>query len=93
VWHMYDVGWAWWLLMSVGMVGFWGLVIYGVVWLTRRTSSADLTSVAPPGPPESPHQILQRRLASSEISVDEYETLRTDIDDTGRSAPAEAPVR
>jgi putative membrane protein len=91
---MYDVGWGWWLLMSVGMAAFWGLVIYGALWLARSANSADRASAAPPGPTEPPEQILERRLASGEISIDEYETLRTVIDnDTGPLAPAEAPVR
>lgn len=85
---MYDVGWAWSLLMSIGMVGVWGLVIYGVVWLARSATSADRARRAPPGPTESPQQVLKRRLASGETSADEYETLRTVIDDTGP-----APVR
>lgn len=94
MWHMNDVGWAWWLLMSVGMVAFWGLVIYGVVSLARSANSADRASAAPPGPTESPQQVLKRRLASGEISVDEYDTLRTVIDDdTGPAAQAEAPGR
>jgi hypothetical protein len=78
--------------MSVGMVAFWGLVICGVVWLTRHASAV------PPGPTESPQQVLKRRLASGEISVDEYDTLRTVIDDTGapsadRGAGSLRPLR
>ena len=88
MWHMNDLGWGWWLLMSVGMVAFWVVVIYGAVWLARRASSADRASVAPPGPSELPQEVLKRRLASGEISVDEYDALRTVIDDTGP-----APVR
>ena len=92
MWHTYDVGWGWWLLMSVGMVAFWGLVIYGVVWLARSASSADRASAAPPGPTETPQQILKRRLAGGEISLDEYAALRAVIDDTEPPASAEAPV-
>jgi len=35
VWDMHDAGWGWWLLMSLGMVAFWALVVYGVVVLAR----------------------------------------------------------
>jgi putative membrane protein len=93
MWHMHDVGWGWWLLMSVGMVAFWVLVIYGIAWLARGASSAGGASAAPPGPTESPQQVLKRRLASGEISVDEYESLRAVIEDTEPAAPAEAPIR
>jgi putative membrane protein len=90
---MNDIGWAWWVLMSGGMVAFWGLVFYGVVWLARSASTADPASTAPPGPTESPQQVLKRRLPSGEIGIDEYESLRTVIDDdTGPEAQAEAPV-
>ena len=58
---MHDVGWAWWLLRSVGMVAFRGLAIYGVVWLTRRVSSAGRaergaarTDGLPAGGPQAP---------------------------------------
>ena len=90
---MDDLGWAWWLVMSVGMVAFWGLLIYGVVWLARRGSTADGAGAAPPGPAESPQQVLKRRLAGGEISVDEYETLRAVIDDTPPPAAAEPTAR
>jgi hypothetical protein len=35
MWHMYGVGWGWWLLMTVGMVAFWSRVIYDIVRLAR----------------------------------------------------------
>jgi putative membrane protein len=85
MWYMHDVGWGWWLLMSLGMVAFWGLIIYGVVWLLRGTSSGALG-----GPtPESPEQVLKRRLAAGEISVGEYERLQGVIDDDPRPAAPE----
>ena len=43
--------------------------------------------------PQVPQQVLKRRLASGEISVDEYDSLRAVIDDAAPRAPAEAPVR
>ena len=93
MWHMDEVGWGWWLLMSVGMVAFWGLVIFGVVWLARGASARAQASAPPPGPTESPQQVLKRRLAGGEISADEYETLRTVIDDEAPAGPADATVR
>lgn len=85
MWHMYGVGWGWWLLMSVGMVAFWGLVIWGIVTLARG------------GVPRSPLQekeqdrpleILQRRLARGEISVEEYDKLRDALVASRERTPA-----
>ena len=76
---MHDVGWGWWLLMSVGMVAFWGLVIYGVIALLRGSTTA---SQQPPAEP--PMAVLKRRLASGEVSVEEYEELRQALEDRER---------
>jgi putative membrane protein len=69
-WHHGDMGFGWWLVMFFINVAFWGAVIYGIVWLVRggmhRTSYRGST----------PGEILDRRLASGEISVEEYERLR-----------------
>jgi Zinc-binding dehydrogenase len=32
---LHIAGWCWWLLMSIGMVGRWGLIIYGIVCVLR----------------------------------------------------------
>lgn len=69
-WHGGDVGVGWWILMMLGMAVFWGAVILGVVWLVRGA-----------GPPrtaadESPLDILRRRLAQGEITIEEFERRR-----------------
>ena len=61
------------MLMSIGMIAFWALIIYAIVWLLRARP-ADRREQAPPEPPE---EILKRRLAQGEISVEEYERLHT----------------
>jgi hypothetical protein len=33
--YMHDIGWEAWVLMSIGMVAFWGLMIAGLVMLVR----------------------------------------------------------
>ncbi len=80
--YMHDIGWGWWLVMSVGMVAFWGLVIFGIVWLARNGSSQERA----PRPPEPPEAILKRRLAQGEISIEEYEQ-RLDALQRGRREP------
>ncbi len=69
--HMGDWGAGWWVLMTIGMVVFWGLVILGVVWLVRSTGSAQhhergLSAI----------DVLDRRLAQGEISPEEYRERR-----------------
>jgi putative membrane protein len=68
---MHNMGWGWWVLMSVGMVAFWGLVIYGAVSLVRGTSNVPRHE-----PPEPPLAVLKHRLAAGEITVQEYEQRR-----------------
>jgi putative membrane protein len=76
--YMHNFGWGWWLVMSVGMVAFWALVIYGIVWLIRggqNVQQRDEPSA------ESPRQILNRRLAAGEISTEEYRRLVETLDE------------
>jgi putative membrane protein len=89
VWYMHDVGSGWWLLMSVGMVAFWALVLYGVFLLVRSPASA----AAGGPPPESPENVLERRLAAGEISVEEYDRLHRTLggEPRGTSAPTLTP--
>jgi len=66
-------------LMSVGMIAFWGVVIWlGYIVIRAATSSS-------PTPDEglSARRILDERLARGEVDADQYELIR--------SALAEAP--
>lgn len=71
-------GWGWWFLMTIGMVAFWALVIYGIVRLVRGRPSAPGEWSAPP-PADPPEEILKRRLARGEITVEEYERLHVTL--------------
>ena len=65
-----------WILMAIGMVLFWGLVIFGVVWLVRSLGSHDRPqghAYRPAPGAEDPLAILDRRLAEGSIEVEEYE--------------------
>jgi putative membrane protein len=73
--YMHNFGWGWWLVMSIGMVAFWGLVIYGIVLLVRGQSPERREEP----PKESPEDVLKRRLAKGEVSIDEYEQLHATI--------------
>lgn len=67
-WHMHDMGAGWWVLMSVGWVLVWGLVIWAVVSLIRGRGVDRQDRTA--------REVIDRRLAEGEISVEEYERLR-----------------
>ena len=80
----YGGGWPFWevALMWVGMIAFWGLLIWGVYALvvsaTRKPDRGRDPQVG------SAARILDERLARGEIDVDEYRRLR-DLIGSGRS--------
>ena len=62
-------GWSWWywVVMTFGMVAFWGLVVWAFITLVRPGGRASLDD-----PPREPEQILAERFARGEIDSDEY---------------------
>jgi len=62
-------GWGGWLML-IGMVIFWGLIIWGIVALVRRTGRFGCCSS---GPSESALEILKKRYAKGEIGKEEFE--------------------
>ena len=66
----YGMGWGGWLLMSLVTVGFWALVVFGIVTLFRGTRG--------PTPPADSHgndearRILDERFARGDIDAEEY---------------------
>ncbi|MBI4284424.1 MAG: SHOCT domain-containing protein [Chloroflexi bacterium] len=68
-------GWAGGL-MGIGMIVFWGLIIWGIVILIRAVSGQ------PGGDSsrgESALEILKRRYARGEITKEEYEDKKKDL--------------
>jgi putative membrane protein len=59
-------------LMWLGMLVFWGLVIWAGYLLVTTLSRTD----RPVPARESPQEILERRLAKGEIDVEEYRRRR-----------------
>jgi len=72
-------GWGY-ALMTVSMVLFWGLVIFGVIALVRNLGRQDRTSVESRLTPE---QVLAERFAHGQIDEHEYHAGL----DTLRAAP------
>lgn len=79
--HMGDWGAGWWILMVLLMVLFWGLVVVGIVWLVRSLTPGHL------GSRTTPLELLERRLASGEISPEEFRERRATL--TGEPAGEE----
>jgi putative membrane protein len=68
-WGMHGAGWL--LPMMIGMVLFWGAVIFGIVWLVRNASDR-----RPREDEQSALEILDRRFAEGAVSADEYHQRR-----------------
>lgn len=71
--HM-DWNGGWWIVMALGVVLFWGLVIFAIVWLIRELSHS--RGGRRDGDEPDAMAILDRRLATGEIMPKEYEQRR-----------------
>lgn len=90
MWAMHDVGWGWWLVSTVAMFVFWTAVIYGVFLLLRDAGGRP---DRPQRPDASAEDVLKRRLAAGEISVEDYDRVRRALSGTAPAEPGErAPV-
>jgi len=80
------VSWWGWLVMAVGMVAFWGLIVWAV-W----AFAAALRRPPEGRGPVDPRRILDERLARGEIDPEEYRRLRDLLSSEG-AAEGRAPV-
>jgi putative membrane protein len=76
-----DTGWdhmngGSWFLMGIGMLVFWGLVIFGIVWLVRTLTTDHRSTHAAHAAEPSAAEVLDRKLAEGAISVDDYRERR-----------------
>ena len=87
------VQWWGWLIMSLTMVVFWGLVIWGIYAIVtsyRRSGGGEGAAGAGQGPRgDGALRILDERLARGEIDADEYRRLRELIISGGRREHAD----
>lgn len=83
------VHWWGWLLGTVGMVAFWGLVIWAISYFVTSVTRRPEHGQGPAGA----KRILDERLARGEIDPEEYRRLRDVLkgDDVG-SAGSQPPV-
>jgi uncharacterized membrane protein len=86
--YQHDMGAGGWVFMVLGNIVIWGLVIAFIVWLVQdsrtRSHRGHISSGA------SAVEILDRRLASGEITVEEHQRLRVSLAQP-TSAQATAP--
>jgi putative membrane protein len=71
-------GWVWGLGMGLGglvMLTFWAALIVGIVLLVRSTGAG-----AGPVPRDTPLDTLRRRYAAGEITREQYEQMRKDLE-------------
>jgi putative membrane protein len=64
------LGWGGWILMTLVMLAFWALVIFGIVAVFRGLSGNGQS--ATPRQDRDPQRILDERFARGEIDADEY---------------------
>ena len=73
MWWNGDWGWGAWLAMSLGMLAFWGVVAWLVVYAIRTSNESST---------RTPEQILSERFASGALTEDEYRDRLTVLRDT-----------
>lgn len=78
--HMHDMSAGWWVLMTLGWLALVALAVWAVVSLLRGTG-------ARPAQPNA-REVLDRRLAEGEISIEEFERLRDALRRPAGSTPS-----
>jgi putative membrane protein len=68
----YAMGWGGWVLMTVVMVAFWGLVIVGIVALFRTVTATGQRPGREETDDRTAREILDERFARGDIGADEY---------------------
>jgi putative membrane protein len=72
-----------WLIGGVAMLLFWAGVIalaYFAIRAVSRQGQASNRQTPPPARPETPLEILQARYARGEITREEYQAMRQDLE-------------
>jgi putative membrane protein len=80
--HMSAAGW---ILSALWTAIIIALVVAGIVWLVSALGNRENREAAAKGPEPSAREILDRRLASGELTVEQYNQLRETIGDPAPS--------
>lgn len=78
-WGGYGFGW-WGIVMGIVMLLFWVLIIGGVVWLVVSLLRQGGPGALGPRPRGGALDILRERYARGEITREQYEQMRRDIE-------------
>ena len=81
-------GWRY-AVVTIGIVLFWGAVIYGVVALIRHAGRGD-SQPGEPALPAAPERLLAERFARGEIDEDEYQRRLAGLRAAGQAAGAQS---
>jgi uncharacterized membrane protein len=79
--HMSTAGWILSVLWTLIIIT---LVIAGIVWLVSTLSNREVGGTAPGG---SARELLDRRLASGELTIEQYQQLRDTLADEREAGP------
>jgi|SRR5579871_4575154 len=77
-----------WIFSILGTLIILALIVGLIVWLVSPGSRSE---TGPTASRESAGEILDRRLASGELTVDQYRQLRAALDDSARTPDARPP--
>ena len=78
--HMAGFGWGGWLLGGLMMLLFWGGLIATIFFAVRAFSGSSRQQS--PANSSAALAILKKRYAQGEISREEYEAIRLDLQDS-----------
>ncbi len=70
------MGWAGWLMMLL----FWALVIGVIIWVIQSAARTARHPDSGPRSAETPLDILKRRYASGEITKEQFDEMRRNLD-------------
>jgi len=83
MWHVGD-GMGWWMLWGgLMMVLFWGGIIALIVWAIQSGARTEAGQAQPPQTglrDRSPLEIAKERYASGDISREDFEQIRRDLE-------------
>lgn len=77
MWHDGGIGWGGWVVMTIMMLVFWALLIFGGIALWQATRRGATGTDRPPRDERNDAlQLLDERFARGEIDVDDYQQRR-----------------